>query len=103
MQGERIVGMVAIDGEDLGPGIAHLRWFIVEDGVRGQGVGRELLDAAVRFSDRQGFHQIQLWTFCGLDAARRLYEAQGFELVEERPGRQWGSEVMEQHFLRRRP
>ncbi len=103
MQGERIVGMVAIDGEDLGPGIAHLRWFIVDDGVRGQGVGRELLDAAVRFSDRQGCGQIQLWTFRGLDAARRLYEAQGFELVEERPGRQWGPEVMEQHFLRRRP
>jgi GNAT superfamily N-acetyltransferase len=95
--------MVAIDGEDLGPGIAHPRWFIVADEVRGHGVGRELLDAAVRFSDRHGFQQIQLWTFRGLDAARRLYEAQGFELVEERPGRQWGPEVMEQHFMRPRP
>lgn len=96
-----IVGTVAIDGEDLGPGIAHLRWFIVEDGRRGSGLGRRLLAEAVEFSDRTGFAEIHLWTFSGLDAARRLYEASGFVLVEEKPGRQWGEEVMEQRFVRR--
>ena len=98
----RTIGSVAIDGEDLGPGTGHLRWFIVEQESRGQGVGGALLDAAVRFSDAQRFARTELWTFQGLDAARHLYEARGFVLVEERPGHQWGREVLEQRFVRAR-
>ena len=101
LQGDAIVGTVVIDGEDLGPGTAHLRWFIVEDGRRGAGIGRALLTAAVAFCDRQGFAEIHLWTFKGLDAARRLYEAHGFALAAEAVGRQWGTEVVEQKFVRR--
>lgn len=96
----RVVGTVAIDGEDMGPGIAHLRWFIVDDGARGGGAGRKLLSAAVAFCEAQGFDAIHLWTFQGLHAARHLYEAQGFALAEERQGRQWGTEVLEQRFVR---
>ena len=58
MRDGRIVGMIAIDGEDLGPGIAHLRWFIVDAEIRGRGVGRELLALALRFSDERGFFEI---------------------------------------------
>jgi DNA-binding MarR family transcriptional regulator/GNAT superfamily N-acetyltransferase len=100
LDSERIVGSVAIDGEDLGAGIAHLRWFIVDDGVRGAGLGRALLNEALAFCDRQGFESIHLWTFQGLATARRLYEHAGFALVEERLGRQWGKEVVEQRFVR---
>lgn len=96
-----VVGTVAIDGEDMAPDTAHLRWFIVEDGLRGGGIGRRLLAEAIGFCDRQNFSDIQLWTFRGLDAARRLYEAHGFALVEELPGRQWGEEVIEQRFVRK--
>lgn len=96
----RVVGTIAVDGEDLGPGIAHLRWFMVDDGARGGGVGKKLLSAALAFCDRRGFKETRLWTFRGLDAARHLYETHGFVLAEERPGRQWGKEVMEQRFVR---
>lgn len=99
--GDAVIGTVAIDGEALGPGKAHLRWFIVDDGRRGSGIGRALLTEAVAFCDRQGFAEIHLWTFRGLDAARRLYEAHGFALAAEAAGRQWGSEVVEQKFVRR--
>jgi len=100
----RIVGSVAIDGEDLGAGIAHLRWFIVDDEVRGAGVGRRLLQAALDFVDeRAAFQATQLWTFSGLHAARSLYEAHGFACVEERPGDRWGRLVPEQRFVRPRP
>jgi GNAT superfamily N-acetyltransferase len=107
LDGDRIVGTIAIDGQDLSngeptPGIAHLRWFIVEDGRRGGGVGRRLLDEAVAFADRTGFAETRLWTFRGLDAARRLYEAAGFVLAAEWTGRQWGAEVTEQSFVRPR-
>ncbi|WP_200944724.1 MULTISPECIES: helix-turn-helix domain-containing GNAT family N-acetyltransferase [unclassified Aureimonas] len=103
MRGPSIVGSVAIDGEDLGPGIAHLRWFIVDDGMRGSGIGKALLAAALGHADREGYAETHLWTFAGLDAARRLYEANGFTCVEQRSGRQWGSEVLEQRFARKRP
>ncbi|MET4635960.1 bifunctional helix-turn-helix transcriptional regulator/GNAT family N-acetyltransferase [Kaistia defluvii] len=99
----RIVGSIAIDGEDLGDNRAHLRWFILDEGCRGGGVGRRLLGEAIAFCDAAGFAATRLWTFKGLDAARRLYEAHGFELAKEKPGTQWGAEVIEQQFSRRGP
>ncbi|MEE4450534.1 helix-turn-helix domain-containing GNAT family N-acetyltransferase [Novosphingobium resinovorum] len=103
VHGEKVVGSVAIDGEDLGPGIAHLRWFIMDDGVRGGGIGRQLLSAALDFADDRQFTETHLWTFAGLAAARNLYETQGFVCVEERTGTQWGNEMLEQRFVRPRP
>lgn len=101
--GSEIVGTIAIDGEDLAPGVAHLRWFIMSDACRGRGVGRDLLRRALEHVDVRGFEETHLWTFRGLDAARHLYEMHGFELVEEQPGSQWGTEVFEQKFVRLRP
>lgn len=101
--GGRIVGAIAIDGEDLGPGIAHLRWFIVDDEMRGSGVGRRLLEAALAFADARHVAETHLWTFSGLHAARHLYEENGFVLAEERLGSQWGKDVLEQRFVRKRP
>ncbi|MCX5580570.1 bifunctional helix-turn-helix transcriptional regulator/GNAT family N-acetyltransferase [Kaistia terrae] len=103
IQNGRIVGSIAIDGEDLGDNQAHLRWFILDEVCRGGGVGRRLLSEAVAFCDQAGFAATQLWTMKGLDAARRLYEAHGFELAKEWLGTQWGAEVIEQQFSRRRP
>lgn len=103
LQDERIVGSIAVDGEDLGTGISHLRWFIVDDDVRGTGLGRQLLKTALAFSDEQHFAELHLWTFAGLHAARHLYEENGFVLAEERLGTQWGKEVLEQRFVRKRP
>ncbi|MBR8656926.1 MarR family transcriptional regulator [Achromobacter sp. Marseille-Q0513] len=99
----RIVGSVAIDGQDLGNNHAHLRWFILDDGCRGSGVGRQLLAEAVAYCDRLGFAATRLWTFKGLDAARKLYESVGFQLVREEAGEQWGSTVTEQQFIRPAP
>lgn len=103
MLGDLIVGSVAIDGEDMGGSTAHLRCFIVDDVVRGNGAGRRLLSAALDFVDAHGFTETHLWTFKGLSAARHLYVSFGFELSEELPGTQWGEEVMEQRFVRPAP
>lgn len=102
LQAGEIVGSIAVDGEDLGEGKAHVRWVIVDDGVRGSGTGRRLLDAAVAFCDAEGFPETHLWTFKGLDVARKLYEAAGFELAEEWSGDQWGQVLTEQRFVRKR-
>jgi DNA-binding MarR family transcriptional regulator/GNAT superfamily N-acetyltransferase len=96
-----IRGSVAIDGEDLGENKAHLRWLVVDDDLRGSGSGRRLLSKALDFCDEKGFTEVHLWTFKGLDAARKLYESAGFVLVEEWEGDQWGRLVTEQKFVRR--
>jgi len=102
LQAGEIVGSLAIDGENLGEGKAHLRWVIVDDGLRGSGTGRRLLARAVEFCDAHGFEETHLWTFKGLDAARKLYESVGFERVEEWSGDQWGQPLTEQRFVRTR-
>ncbi len=99
----RFAGSIAIDGEDLGGNVAHLRWFIVADDARGRGLGGALLDRALAFVDARAFDAARLWTFEGLDAARRLYEARGFVLEEAYPGEQWGQPLTEQRFVRSRP
>jgi len=103
MRDGEISGSVSLDSEDMGDGIAHLRCFIVSDAARGTGAGRKLLEAAIKFADDQGFPETHLWTFKGLLAARHLYESFGFKCVEERLGDQWGTEVMEERFVRQRP
>ncbi|NUX99919.1 bifunctional helix-turn-helix transcriptional regulator/GNAT family N-acetyltransferase [Paraburkholderia youngii] len=94
----RTLASVVIDG-DVGTRVAHLRWFIVDDSLRGSGIGRQLLAHAMRFVDER-FDETYLWTFQGLDAARHLYESFGFRLSDESEGEQWGTRVVEQRFDR---
>jgi uncharacterized protein YhfF/GNAT superfamily N-acetyltransferase len=96
IDGGRIEGSIAIDG--AGAGGAHLRWFIVDDTLRGRGFGRRMLEAAMAFCRRAGHRGVCLTTFAGLDAARALYERQGFRLVAEADGETWGATVREQRF-----
>ncbi|ELQ33068.1 hypothetical protein M0657_002583 [Pyricularia oryzae] len=80
----RIVGVIFIDGEDLGlPGVAHLRSFIVDDSVRGSGAGKKLIAAAMAFVDEVGFEEVRLNTIRELAAARRLYRTFGFVEARE--------------------
>lgn len=97
---DQIIGSVAIDGQDLGNNEAHLRWFILENGYQGSGIGKRLLAEAIAFCDQKGFSAVQLWTFSGLDAARKLYESFGFKLTKEWEGNQWGKTMLEQQFTR---
>ncbi|MDA4844145.1 bifunctional helix-turn-helix transcriptional regulator/GNAT family N-acetyltransferase [Hoeflea poritis] len=97
-----VLGSIAIDGESLGENTAHLRWFLVDRAGRGSGIGKRLLDAALEHCDLHDFDAIRLWTFKGLDAARHLYERNGFILEQEYSGNQWGTQVTEQIFVQRR-
>jgi GNAT superfamily N-acetyltransferase len=97
----RIEGSITIDGiHNTGKG-AHLRWFIVSDALRGKGIGNRLIHSAMDFCRSKGCKRIYLWTFEGLSPARHLYEKHGFQLIEQRNGRQWGTKVIEQQFERR--
>lgn len=95
----RTEGTITIDGLHGMDEGAHLRWFIMSDALRGQGIGGRLMNEAVEFSRSKGYPRIFLHTFAGLHAARKLYERAGFELVYEAAGAQWGTKVTEQKFV----
>ncbi len=94
----QVMGSIAIDGAKAATEGAHLRWFIVHESLHGQGHGSRLLRTALDFCAACRHPRVFLWTFQGLDPARRLYEKHGFRLAEELPGQQWGMPVVEQRF-----
>ncbi|MDA3936973.1 MAG: GNAT family N-acetyltransferase [Actinomycetota bacterium] len=94
----QVQGAIVIDGSRAGTDGAHLRWFIVSDTLRGRGVGARLIRTAMEFCRGKGYSKAYLWTFGGLDAARYLYEQEGFVLTQEQQGDQWGTQVNEQRF-----
>jgi GNAT superfamily N-acetyltransferase len=96
-----IVGTLWMDGNVLGDASrAHLRFFIVDEKLAGQGVGRMLVNAAMKFMD-EGGKECHLWTFRGLHSARKLYDKAGFEIVDEGWKSPWGTELWVQHFVRK--
>lgn len=98
MTDDRIVGSVAICGRDAGTLGARLRWLIVAPEYQGRGFGNRLMREAVDFCRCGPFRRIYLTTFAGLDAARHLYEKEGFRVVVEQEDAHWGKTVREQTF-----
>ncbi len=92
----RLVGCVAIVA--AAPEVAQLRWFLVDPIARGRGLGTRLLSEAVSFARACGYRAIVLWTVSRLAAAARLYRAAGFRKVQDRPGRMWGADVIEEKY-----
>src|SRR5262249_47259584 len=96
-QGDRLVGCIAIVG--VSKTEAQLRWYLVGPSGRGRGMGKELLRQAVAFCKDCAYQSVFLWTVRALSAAARLYQAAGFQKVEERPGQRWGVDVVEEKYV----
>jgi len=92
-------GAIAMDGSRSEPGEVRVRWFIVSEQSQGMGVGSKLFEQAMRFYLESEFEIAYLWTFAGLEAARTLYERNGFALTEEAVGDGWGPTITEQKFV----
>ena len=93
-----LAASVSLDADDSENGLWHLRWFIAAARLRGQGVGARLVGSCVEAARAGRAAGIFLWTFAGLDAARRIYERAGFRLVREAEDTTWGRTVTEQRF-----
>ena len=91
-------GAIAIDGTDAFGEGARLRWFIVDPQYQGSGIGKNLIMQAIEFCRQKRFPKVYLWTFKGLEDARRLYEVVDFRLSEECQIDQWGQDITEQKY-----
>jgi len=94
----KFAGSISIDGHNTPAEGARLRWFIVDPAFQNARLGKELISRAVEFCKQKKFHKVFLWTFEGLDAARRLYEQYHFKLSETQDVYQWGRHIKEQKF-----
>jgi len=92
----RIVGCIAIVAAS--PRTAQIRWFLVEPSTRGTGLGKRLLGEAVAFCKECGYSDVFLWTESALTAAAHLYQTAGFHKTEEKPGRMWGVDLIEEKY-----
>ncbi len=77
---------------------AQLRILLVTSDGRGLGLGRRLVDQAVGFACSAGYRRMVLWTNEPLVAARRIYLARGFQLLDEERHHSFGADLVGQNY-----
>lgn len=82
--GLRYLGMGLLLSRDRQPGTLLMDGIAVAPGMRGQGIGTQLLEAVCRHARENGYSDVRLDVLDSNPRARALYEREGFVAVKER-------------------
>jgi len=77
---------------------AQLRYFYLEAGYRGIGLGKKLIALYMEFLRSHNYKSSYLWTTDELPAAASLYKKAGFKLTEEKESTEFGKKLKEQRY-----
>jgi DNA-binding MarR family transcriptional regulator/GNAT superfamily N-acetyltransferase len=77
---------------------AQLRMLLLEPHVRGQGVGRRLVEECIAFARKRGYRKLMLWTHENLSAARAIYAKLGFRRIRREKHRHFGVPVVGEYW-----
>ncbi len=96
--GGQVLGSVMLVRRDAST--AQLRLLYLEPGARGLGLGKRLVAQCVEFARAAAYQKIMLWTNNVLLAARGIYVAQGFNLVETQAYGEFGPDLVSEVWQR---
>ena len=77
---------------------AQLRYFILQPGYRGIGLGNKLMNLYMDFLIEKKYKSSYLLTTDELLASAHLYKKFGFALTEEKPSSAFGKSVVQQRY-----
>jgi DNA-binding MarR family transcriptional regulator/predicted GNAT family N-acyltransferase len=95
MEGEQVGSIFCVKASE---DVAKLRLLLVAPRARGLGLGTRLVKECIRFAKRSGYRKLTLWTNDILVEARRIYEKNGFKLVEEEHHHSFGHDLVGQNW-----
>lgn len=93
--GRRVGCVFCVRADDT---TAQLRILLVTAEARGHGLGGRLVDTCLDFARAEGYSTMRLWTNHPLVAARAIYLARGFTLVEESSHHSFGVDLVGQVY-----
>jgi DNA-binding MarR family transcriptional regulator/GNAT superfamily N-acetyltransferase len=96
LDGLRVGCVMCVRADDV---TAKLRLLLVDPSARCLGVGRRLVDTCVDFARAAGYQRMTLWTQSSLTAARKIYAAVGFELLDSAPHHSFGADLVEETWM----